>query len=186
MSTQEDLLPPQRLRTMQIIAIAMIMGVFGFLAVVVFVVQSNDQVKAPLPGLPLMTIIAAGFFILAALLARFIAATQTRVLLRRIASGTWQTPRGMDASDYQTDAAKLLSVRQTTLLLSLAPLEGAAFFSGIAYLLEAQPLVLALTVLAIILMVLQFPTPNRVQAWMEQQSQRLAELRQQAGLFGES
>jgi hypothetical protein len=185
MSEPDDLLPPQRLRTMQIIAGAMVMGVVIFLALAVFLVQTNGQGKAPPPGLPLVSIIAAGFFILAASLAYFIPATQTRVLLRKIASGAWQPPPGPEPSDSTTDAATLLSVRQTTLILTLAPLEGAAFFCGIAYLLEAQAFVLGVAIVALVLMLLNFPTANRIGTWLEQQSNRLADLRQQADLVGE-
>ena len=170
---------------MQIIAGAMIMGVLALLAIVLFLVHTNGQGKAPPADLPLILIIAAGFFIMAAALAYFIPAAQTRVLLRKIVSGTWQVPSGEDPSNYKTDAAKLLTVRQTTLLLTLALLEGAGFFCCIAYLLEAQTFLLGVILLAIVLLLLQFPTANRVRAWLEQQSERLAELRQQAGFVGE-
>jgi hypothetical protein len=72
-------------------------------------------------------------------------------------------------------------VRQTTLIIALAMLEGTALLGCIAFLLEAQVWVLGLTIVALVLILLNFPTEARVSAWLQEQTDRLAELRQQQG-----
>jgi hypothetical protein len=69
-----------------------------------------------------------------------------------------------------------MAVRQTTMLVGLAPLEGAAFFGCIAYLMEAQPLALVVPGIAMFLMLCRFPTRNRVRDWLVHQTDRLAEM----------
>jgi hypothetical protein len=61
----------------------------------------------------------------------------------------------------------------------LALLNSSAFFGCIAYLLEAQPLALAVVGVTVVLMLCKFPTQERVRAWLERQAEVLSELRQQ-------
>ena len=97
----------------------------------------------------------------------------TRTALRQIASGAWPLPPGADAAAFASDTAKLLAVRQTTMLISWAMVEGAAFFGCIAYLLEAQPFTLAVVGVAVLLMLVDFPTERGVSAWLERQVDQL-------------
>jgi hypothetical protein len=173
---------------MQILAAALLLGVATLLAVILFIVlvQRNGQAMAPPMGLPLISIILLALFIMDIPLAFLVSGMQTRAGLRRIASGTWRPPTQMNPSDYAGDTAKLLAVRQTTMIIALAILEGTAFFGCIAYLLEAQSFVLGIIILIIVLMTLNFPTQSRIRAWLERQTDRLAELRQQGGFAAES
>jgi hypothetical protein len=52
----------------------------------------------------------------------------------------------------------------------------------IAFLLEAQSYVLAVIGVAVVLMLLNFPTESRVLAWMERQLDQLSELAQRRGI----
>jgi hypothetical protein len=94
-------------------------------------------------------------------------------------------PPGANAAAYGTDNSKLLAVRQTTLLVSLALLEGVAFSGCIAYLLEAQPLVLGVVLVAVLLLLAYFPTEGRVRSWLERQTDQLVVLRQQGDVAAE-
>jgi hypothetical protein len=186
MTTPGETLPPQRLRVMQIIAMALILGVSSFLGIVLYLVsQNNGQGMAPNALVPLMSLLAGLFLVIAAVLASIIAAAQTRSMLRQIASGSWRPPPRTNPNDYHSDAAKLLAVRQTTLIVTLALPEGAAFFGCIAYMLEGQPFVLAIILAALGLMLVHFPTERRVRTWLEQQADRLAALRQEKGFAAE-
>lgn len=195
MSSPDDLLPQQHLRTMQINVAAFIAAVAAFLAIVLIIVSVRTDGKgmAPRAGLPVISLAAFAWFVLDAPLAFIFATMQTRAALRKIASGTWQPgPRNLlpwptktNPSDYNTDTAKLLAVRQTMTLMIFAPLEGMAFFGCIAYLVEAQDFVLGVILVPVILMLLCLPTESRVRAWLEKQTDRLAELRQQARLAAE-
>jgi hypothetical protein len=183
MTDPGDLLP-QRLRLIQIIAAAMLSGVATLLAIALYLVWAQNQGRgmAPPQGSPMVSYIAVAVLITNAPLAVVLPGMQTRNSLRRIASGTWQVPPGGDPTGFTTDTAKLLVVRQTTLIIALALLEGAAFLGGIAYLLEAQPLALVVVAVATALMLAQFPTESRVRAWLEQQADALAAVRQHGGL----
>jgi hypothetical protein len=100
--------------------------------------------------------------------------------LRQSATGAWKLPLQTIAADFRTDASKLLAVRQTSMIVGLALLEGAAFFACIAYLLEGQLWVLAIILTAMVLMMVSFPTEGRVQSWLAWQADQLDELRRRA------
>jgi len=172
----DDLLRP-RVRVMQVIAAALPLGVLAFLTFVL--VQGKGSGMAPPGAFPWLSIVAVVMLLVNLPFILFLTGSRTRTALREIASGTWQPPRGAKATDFTTDASKLLSVRQTTMLIPLAALEGAAFCGCLAFMLEARPFALGVIVVAIILMLLNFPTEGRVRAWLDVQADRLAELRYQ-------
>jgi hypothetical protein len=68
-------------------------------------------------------------------------------------------------------------VFQTTAIVGLAPLEVAAFLGVVAFLLEGQPVALGVPGLAIVLMLIKFPTRGQVQAWLDRQRERLEAMR---------
>lgn len=181
MSSPDEDLPPQRLRVMQLVASALLLGVVTFLTVALIIVltQTKGSGLAPAGDLPMISVVAVVFLAVEAPLAFLVPGFLTRSAVRQIASGTWRLPPGADPAALGTDAAKLLAVRQTTLLVGLALLEGAAFFGCIAFLLEARPFALGVVLVPILLMLVKFPTEGRVRAWLERQAGQLAELRQQ-------
>lgn len=183
MSAPEDLLPPQHLRIMQIIASTLFGSVAAFLVVVLFIVlvQNNGQGIGAPAGLPMVSLVAAVLFVVNLFLAFLLPGVQTRAALRQVASGAWRLPVPANPNDYGTDTAKLLAVRQTTLIVALAMLEGTALLGCIAFLLEAQMWVLGIIIVTLLLMLVNFPTEARVSAWLQEQTDRLAELRQQQG-----
>jgi hypothetical protein len=73
-------------------------------------------------------------------------------------------------------------VQQGTLVVGLGLLSSAAFMGCIAFLLEAQGLLLGVIGVAFLLMLWKFPTEGRVRAWLDRQTERLTELRQQKGV----
>jgi hypothetical protein len=176
-----DELTPWRLFTMQIIAGALVTGVLVFVAIDLYLVlvQNRGGGLNPPQPVPLLSWMALGMLAVTVpvsfLLPRFL----TRSALQRIASGTWQL--GPNVPIPATDAGKLLAVRQTTLILGLAPLEGAAFFGCIAYLMEASVLALSAVLVALLLMLWQFPTESNVRAWLAEQTEQLAQVRRETG-----
>jgi hypothetical protein len=184
MNTPDGLLPPGRLRGMQIIAGALLAGVVTLLALVLILVflQNQGAGLAPAGNMPILTMVAGFLFVIQAPLAFLLPRILIRSALRRVASGTWQIPPGAESASFNTDASKLLAVKQTSMILGLALLEGAAFLGCIAYLLEAQSIALGVVVVAVALMLMTFPTEPRVRAWLEQQFDQLAELRQQGDI----
>jgi hypothetical protein len=180
MSNQVDILPEGRLRVMQIVAGILLLGVLVFLSVVLFIVhvRNNGAGIGPPRDLPLLSLLAVLFFAVQAPLAFVVPGLQTRSSLRQIASGNWRLPPGASETAFSTDASKLLAVRQTTMIVGLALLEGAAFLACIAYLQEAQLYVLGVVLAAVVLMLVIFPTEGRIRSWLERQADQLVELRE--------
>jgi MFS family permease len=168
---------------MQIIAIALLLGLAIFLGIVLYLVlvQNQGHGNAPPRDVPINSLMAVVMLIVTAPLAFIIPRLLTRLALRRIAAGTWRISEGVPPTVYARDGDKfkLMIVRQTTLIVGLALLEGSAFFGCTAYLLEAQPLALGVVGVAVVLMLCKFPTYVRVRAWLDRQADALSELRQQ-------
>lgn len=181
MHEPEGVISPARLRTTQIIAGSLIAGTVVFLTVVLFLVHVQGQGNAPAMELPILSLIAA--FMLATLvpvsilLPRFMSQSS----LGQLAAGTWKPPEGVHPAAFGTVTDKLMAIYQTTLIIRLAMIEGAAFVGLVAYMQEAQPWILGLVVAALAFMVLSFPTRGRAQAWLDRQADKLAELRGNAG-----
>ena len=143
---------PARLRTMQIIAGSLLVGVTAFLGIVLYIVlvQNHGHGAAPPPDVPMISWMAVAMLSITAPLAFIIPRILTRSALRRIVAGTWQMPGGVPPAVYATEGDKLMAVRQTTLIVGLALLEGPAFFGCLAYLLEGQPLALGVVAVPVV------------------------------------
>lgn len=175
MNDSDATVPPEQLRVMQIIAGALPLGLICFLAIVL-VLGGGQQQQQPVPGLPMVSLVAAAGFVGCVLLSFIFPSAITRTGLRQIVDGTWKEPEGVKSEPVSSTPAKLLSLRQTTMIVGLAPLEGAGFFGCAAYLVEHQVAVLSIAGVAILLMLLRFPTAGRVSAWLEQQAAVLLDM----------
>jgi hypothetical protein len=178
MSSDDDSLLRSRVRVMQIILSAMFLGAVGLLVASLFVDLSRSQRSENLPVVSLVAVLVAVTNIPLALM---LPARIERSSLRVIVSGNWKPPAGIDPALYATDTAKLLAVRQTTMIMSAALLEGAAILGCIAFMLERTPWVLIVTAVTAGLLLAGFPTEGRVRAWLDQHTDLLNSLRQQEG-----
>lgn len=172
-----DFLRP-RLRVMQIIAAAMIAGAAIFLGITLVMVLSQDKGLAPPRDTPLISLVAIVMLIANGTISLLLPAAVAKAGIRSIAAGTWTPPQSMDAEQFASDEAKLLGVRQTSLLIRLALWEAVAFISGIAYLLEAQGYILVVAGLALLVMLASFPTAIRTQLWLDRQLSHVQEMRE--------
>ena len=179
MSEPEESLNSAFLRTMQIVAVALITGVLVFLGIVLYLVEVQHQGNG-LGGainVPVLSYAASGFLIVMVPLSFGLPNFVTRGAVQRIARGVWRpAPQGPAPT---TDGGKLLVVRQTALIVGMALLEGVCFLGCIAYLLEGQMLVLVIIAIALLLMLMKFPTEGRVRTWLAEQTEELERLRQQ-------
>ncbi len=149
-------------RTMQIIALALIMGVVMFLGVVL-VARAGKFDGEP----NTMNFIAAGFTFLMLVnhfvIPPIIIKTQ---LKQAIAAGMNQ----------QQDHEKILTccgVYQTQLIVGFAFLEGAAFSNLVAMMVEHSALLIAVVTLLLLLMVAKFPTRDKVKFWVQDKLREL-------------
>jgi hypothetical protein len=191
MITPDDVPPIKALRTLQIITGALLLGVVVFTAVVVVLGTNGINVGGAGAGVvggvagndtPLISIVALMIFAVQVPMSFVVPGMQTRDGLNKIMAGTWRTPRGSNPSEFEEDAAKLMVLRQTTLITSLALLEGAALFAGVAYLIEGRVFILAVPAVVVLQMLTSFPTEYRVRTWLEAQIDRLELLRQEGGV----
>ena len=78
------------------------------------------------------------------------------------------------------DVPGLVAIFQTKTIMAAALSEGPAFFAAIAYLMEGNPIALALAALLTVFVGLRFPARARVDHWLEGQLSRLQIERQGA------
>jgi hypothetical protein len=143
---------------MQIIVTAQLLGGLVFMGIVL-ALRAQGQVIAP-PGPPtlsyLLLVACVPMVVSAVLVPQLILASRRRQPTD-IAAGEEPGPGGW------------YGLYQTLLLLSIAPLEGATFTLLIAYLLEGQPWTLIVAALPLAGIAVQFPTRERVDAWVDRQ-----------------
>jgi len=168
MSTGLDDIPRPRLLTMQIIAAALMIGVISFLGVVLFLVYAQQGGQGQMAGnLPIVSLVAIAMFVINTPLAVFLPNQMAKSALKQMTA----------AGGKEADIADLLNVRQTTMLISLALLEGTAFCACIGFLLDADTGSLVVVGLCLLLMLALFPTRNRVRNWLDKQMMALQDIR---------
>ncbi|QDT53623.1 hypothetical protein Pan44_16460 [Caulifigura coniformis] len=135
-------------RTIQIVVAALITGVVtfaGFLAV-------SGEFQKPPRGQTL-SYVAVAFGALAAVLHVVVPAAIERTSLAK---------QGVGAGPEM-----LMGTLFTRTIVACAILEGAAFFSLVAFQTEHQLWVLGVTAVLLLLMIAQFPTATRIEHWLE-------------------
>lgn len=165
-----------RLRVMQIVCLALILGALIFLGIALFMVLTERL--NPRAGLPFVSLMGLALLVVDGPLAIILPGVMARSAVKKIAAGTSTPPVEGSADDLAGDDMKLLAVRQTTLIVGLALWEALAYMSGIAYMLEGQSFVLAIAGVAILFMLGSFPTMRSVRVWLERQRPLIEEIRQ--------
>ncbi|HXG08320.1 MAG TPA: hypothetical protein VNK04_00875 [Gemmataceae bacterium] len=182
-----------RIRTLQIVASTLLVGVLVFLGIVLFL--RPGQGGARLPGTPVVSCTALVFLVSVLAVWFFLPAHLAKRQVRKIADGTWipgspypyslywgWAGPGLPLAAFPTDADKLLAVFQTTSLVGWALLNGPAFMGCIAYLLEGEPFALGVIGVPVLLFLVTFPTRGRISRWLAEQQARVNEIRQGEGL----
>ena len=154
----------QQLRVMQIIAVALMMGVLMFFGVVLVTTQ-GDIFGQGNPGI--LTMIAAGFAGLMIVNHLVIPALVTKAQLSKFKS---ENP-GPKVSDSTTDS--LLAIYRIQLIITLALLEGAAFFNLISVMIEKHVISLIASIVLLGLMAVRFPTRTKVSWWVQDKLREL-------------
>jgi hypothetical protein len=154
---------------MQIITFAMVMGIVIALAIFLVLVMSQQKpIVTEVADLQMVSIVALVLFVTNAPLSVILPGLVTANGLRQLAESA---PVG----------DKLLGLRQTTLIIGLTLVEGAAMVACIAFFIECHVLDLIAVGLALVLMLARFPTRNRLRAWLMRQLAVLEELRVRGG-----
>ncbi len=158
------------LRTCQIITFALMSGCMLFLAMVLLLPGLGGQGQAGTE--PILTWISVGGAVLMVLVGLVVPDLVGRQQVRRLrTAGTLPAYQGSPVP-LPTGPARegyiVASAYQTRLIIRLALLEGAAFFSLIAHMLERQWPSLLVAVVLLGLMAANFPTRGRLDHWMEE------------------
>jgi hypothetical protein len=165
MSTESDDIPAGQLRTMQIIAAAMMNGIVLALAIfVLLVVKDKKPILTDPADVKMVSMVALFLLVTHAPLSVLLPGIMTRNALRQMAA-------------KESSLDDLLPLRQTTLIMALALLEGVGMLGCIAFFLECHAVDFVVVGLALGLMLVRFPTRNRVRAWLARQLAVLEELR---------
>jgi hypothetical protein len=154
-------------RILQIIVAALVMGCLFFLLIAL---TTGPAAKPAKPFEPIsLTMIACGLIGIELIAQVVVAWSITTKARRGMIDGTYKPVDAQQANGQTAGATYLLSVFQTKTIISGALFEGVAFFSTIVYWIEGNPIALALAVLMILGVAVQFPTQSRIIGWVERQ-----------------
>jgi hypothetical protein len=149
--------------TMQIIVGALALGIVNFLLVVVFAIKPQPLQNPA--GQPLLTYMAVGGAVLAVVASIFVPMIIAGAMRKTVldSSADTQSSRSKEAAN----AGPLVQMYQTLLIIRCAFIEGAAFFSLVAYMIEGQTAALATAGVLLLILLAHFPTRSRVENWIE-------------------
>jgi hypothetical protein len=146
-------------RTPQIVAFALIMGVIVFGVVAVVVGMGKP------PGESVLGYVAVVFTVTTLIARSIVPAAQVKaVRTELLASG---------AADESARVVSLLGAHQAKMIIEYALVEGTCFFVLIAYMTEGATWLLGLAGLLLAFMVLTFPTRTRIENFIRRQLELL-------------
>lgn len=158
-------------RMLQIIHIALTVGVLFFLAIVVLVVRKGEIFgKEPWSVTSLLTL-AATLFGAAAIVAHLVIPGLVVSAQRKALAQT--------AKSEPKDFESMLMLYATQKIMGSAIIEGAAFFNVVAYFIEGTAASLLLALLLLAILAGRIPSRDGMQRWIDAQ---LAQLREERHL----
>ncbi len=173
----------------QIIVGALISGVLAFLVIATVVgplagvgadaaAQPAGQLAQSVPILTYSALAVGAVCLSMSLIVPSLVAKQQRLAMAGGKSLPGQSPASTPPQGPEavgTAPTGLSWVYLNQLIIGAAINEGAAFFAGVAYLVEKNPIALAVALVLIAGVIARFPTANRVERWIEQQQEKLRE-----------
>ena len=158
MTSQPPGNPKGIIRVIQIINASLVMGVAVFLGVAVLITQDQP------PKEPQMTYLALGFLAVGILVALVFRLPINKSQVKPILKDQSFDPNSEEAF------LSLAQTYQTERIIKLAIIEGGAFFNGVAYMTEKVWWSLVAMGLAILMMLVGFPTRSQINAWIERRT----------------
>ena len=171
--------PDKVLRVMQIIAGALIAGVLSFGGVAGFIVFG--QVPAVQPGgqppaiaqrmpefitYPAMAL-AAGMVVMSFVGSNFVSAMWVKGIAKMAKDGTSTGPKEL--------FGRLLAAAQIKMIFAMAPIEGAAFFNLIAFIMTKSLIPPTVVGVLLFVMAIHFPTKFKLARWLEDQQRAMSQ-----------
>jgi hypothetical protein len=180
-------------RICQVLVGSLMAGVIVFLTITTIISTGDGGAKNPVAGAaagknqPLLTYLAAGFsgsaVVLSFILPGLMVAQSRKRLAQENEAGLADARTGVPDTSVRAlnEFSNLAMLYRTQLIVGSALAEGAAFFAIIAYLLEQQPIALAMALVALGAIAVRFPTPGRISDWIERQREQVL-IDRQAGV----
>ena len=161
-----------RIRALQIVLGAMVLGVLFFLAVAVLLRQAGNM--PPAPDRPVVTYAALVYAVAALVASAVVPGAIVRAGRRALARSLGPpVANRLPTSGTAGETAKLAGLLQTRTIIRAAFVEAAAFLFLFAYLLDDQPVCLLGAGVFLVGLVWQVPTQAWVEIWIEDQRQLL-------------
>jgi hypothetical protein len=165
--------------TMQIIVGSLAAGVVMFSAVTLVLATQQPKPVADTPLLTYMSIVAAPVAILAALtIPGFLVRSQRQPILAGKPTLRAGSIGGSPLPEAEQSLGPYIGGYQTALIVRSAILEGAAFFSLMAFMLEGQTASLVAVGVLFLFILSGVPTRSRVEEAIERQRRTVDEMRQ--------
>lgn len=162
--------------TLRIITLAMTAGLLVFIVVAAMVVGAPKAPEPANPGVPAdkaMPVLTVAAIAAAAIL------LPLSVAIPGILGDARRRTLAL-AKPSSADVPALIQIQQTKLILGAALTEGPGFFAVIAFMVERNPIALALALLIVFFLALRFPIHARVVHWLDGQLDRLENERRNA------
>jgi hypothetical protein len=159
-------------RIQQIIVGALIAGCVFFLGIAIALPMRGAEPSEPI--LIYVLLVMAVPILVARVVVPSIMLSRSRQSIARGKGTVWSQAQGLPHAmgeflQQGGDAAKLAMALQTVLIVSVAPLEGLAFFATIVFMIEGSLPALAVAVVMILCIAWHFPTQRSVIAAVENQ-----------------
>lgn len=171
---EQNQLIEQTARTTQIIAFALISGVILFAFVILLAGLATDDP----PETPVISIVgfvfAAGAVLAAPIVSKAIASAMRRSAVEGNQTSNRQYPA--QQQEFGTFGIVVGSF-QVGQIFRRAILEGAAFMNLVAYIIEAQPLNLAIAIFLVLTMMFSFPTRDNLERFVREQMDEIEQLK---------
>lgn len=167
-----------RLRAMQMIVVAMALGIVIFLAVAEFSPIERSEEQDADDSWAMLTIVAVVAGVMSLPMGLLLPTVIVKVGRDKIAHASTHATGDSPGSDTSGQLQHLFQIR---VFATVAVFEGAAFLAGVAYLLEHQVPALIVAGAMIVCILIQAPTHDRFRHWVENQSRRIDEARQLRG-----
>jgi hypothetical protein len=150
----------QQIKVIQIIAIALMMGVLTFGAIAFQLGQEQQP-----PETPMMSYFAVGFGIQMLVLHFVVPMLISKNQFKRLARQTGDIREG------------LIGIHRVKTIVAFALLEGAAFFSLVSYIAEGHMMALGTAISMVFFMSVAFPGRSRVLNWIESNAEAIQQQR---------
>jgi hypothetical protein len=169
-----DRLLALRLRVMQILMAALILGCLVFLGIVLTLRQAGN---AQNPNPPLLTYMGAGFALLMLVLSLVVPYVTVATSRKQMAHAKSPLPPSSGSMHGRTDAGHLCVLYHSQLIVGAAMLEGATFFCLIAYLVEGELTSLVAAGVLMLFLLARFPTRTRLENFLIEHGELLRQER---------